>query len=78
MDSTKYHFYSNFWAEKELGRFMTQAYPTYNNDRCSRRNLSEIDIYYQYIILAIWKHNTFCWMTKIFKEKDWKKVIFCA
>ena len=60
-----------FNTEKELGRFIIQTCPTYNNEKCSRRILSEINIYCQYIILTICKHATFCWMTITFIEKKW-------
>ena len=32
--------------------FMIQICPTYNNERCSRRILDEINMYFQYIILS--------------------------
>ena len=56
---------------KELGRFIIQSCPTYDNEKCSRRILNEINIYCQYIILTICKHDTFCWMTITFIEKKW-------
>ena len=40
-------------------------------EKCSRLILSEINIYCQYIILTIWKHDTFCWMTITYIEKKW-------
>ena len=54
---------------KDLGRFIIQTCPTYNDERWSRRMISKIDIYCQYIILTIWKHDNFCWMTTTFIEK---------
>ena len=56
---------------KELGRFIIQTCPTYDKEKWSRRILSEINKYWQYIILTIWKHDTFCWMTITFIEKIW-------
>ena len=56
---------------KDLGRFIIQICPTYNDERCSRHMLIKINIYCQYIILTIWKHDTFCWMTTTFIEKNW-------
>ena len=38
---------------KELGRFIIQICPTYDNEKCSRRILSKINIYCQNIILTI-------------------------
>ena len=58
-------------TEKDLGRFIIQICPTYNDERCSRHMLIKINIYCQYIILTIWKHDTFCWMTTTFIEKNW-------
>ena len=56
---------------KELGRFIIQQCPTYNNERCSRRILNEINVYCQFIILTIWKHDSFCWRATTFIEKKW-------
>ena len=53
---------------KELGQFVIQTCPTYDNEKCSRRILSEINIQ-EFIVLTIWKRNTFCWMTITFMEK---------
>ena len=38
---------------KDLGRFIIQICPTYNDERCSRHMLIKINIYCQYIILTI-------------------------
>ena len=54
---------------KDPGRFIIQICPTYNDERCSRHMLIKINIYCQYIILTIWKHDTFCWMTTTFYRK---------
>ena len=67
-----------FHRDKELGRFVIQTCPTYGNEKWSRRILCETNIFCQYIILTIWKHDTFCWMTITFIEKIDKKVIFYA
>ena len=56
---------------KDLGRFIIQICPTYNDERCSCHMLIKINIYFQYIILTIWKHDTFCSMTTTFIEKNW-------
>ena len=42
-------------ALKELGRFIIQTCPTYDYEKCSRRILSEINIYCQYNIQTIRK-----------------------
>ena len=59
------------WLQKDLGRFIIQICPTYNDKRCSRHMLIKINIYCQYIILTIWKHDNFCWRTTTFIEKNW-------
>ena len=38
---------------KDLGRFIIQTCPTYNDERCSRRMIIKINIYCQYIMLTI-------------------------
>ena len=42
-----------------------QTCPTYNNERCSRLILIEINMFCQYITLTFWKYDTFCWMAKL-------------
>ena len=54
---------------KELGLFIIHICPTYNNEKYIRRIISEINMYCMYIILTIWKHDNFCWMTTAFIEK---------
>ena len=59
--STKMCWRSNDQGQnlKELGRFIVQTCSTYKNERCNHRILSEINIYCQYIILAIWNMTPF-------------------
>ena len=62
----------------ELGRFVIQQCPSYDNKKWSRRILNEINIYCQYIILTIWKHDYFCWRTTTFIAQKLVKGEICA
>ena len=56
-----YHFKGNLpgipnnfaISMKDLGHFIIQTCPTYNDERCSRRMIIKINIYCQYIMLTI-------------------------
>ena len=56
---------------KDIGCLIIQTYPMYDNERCSRLILSEINA--MYLLLVYYtnylKNNTFCWMAKTFIEK---------
>ena len=54
----------------EARLFIIQKCPTYKNERCSRGIRSEINMFSQYIILTICKHDTFCWIKTAFMEKN--------
>ena len=52
------YFYHFFTLVKDLGRFMIQICPTYNDERCSRHMLIKINIYCQYIIQKLSENMT--------------------